>query len=152
MKRSVSGKILSEKEKEKEKKSAEKQSSKKNRFLVTVNVLGSTGPIRFVVDEGESVNKVVSIALKMYARERRLPVLGSDVSDFLLYPANNAGFDALSPTESIGPSGARNFVLCKIQKQPQMTEARSQMIARKGNGSSWKTWLNKSFSFKVLSH
>lgn len=87
----MSGKILSEKEKEKE--SAEKQSSKKNRLLVTVNVLGSTGPIRFVVDEGESVNKVVSIALKMYARERRLPVLGSDVSDFLLYPANNAGFD-----------------------------------------------------------
>ncbi|KAI8534566.1 hypothetical protein RHMOL_Rhmol10G0100200 [Rhododendron molle] len=96
MKRSVSGKILSEKEKEKEKKSAEKQSSKKNRFLVTVNVLGSTGPIRFVVSEEESVKGVVSIALKMYARERRLPVLGSDVSDVLLYPANNAGSDGTS--------------------------------------------------------
>ncbi|KAH7847507.1 hypothetical protein Vadar_026965 [Vaccinium darrowii] len=145
MKRSVSGKILSEKEK---KKSAEKQGAKNNRFLITVNVLGSAGPMRFVVNEEENVKGVIGTALKLYAREKRLPVLGSDVSDFFLYPAN-AGSEALSLTESIGSSGARNFVLSKIQKQPQMTEARS-LIKRKGNGSKLKAWLNKSFSFNVL--
>lgn len=32
-------------------------------------------------------------------------------------------------------------MLCK-----QDPEARSQMIAQKGNDSNWKAWLNKSFS------
>lgn len=86
--------MLAQKEKEK-KKGVEKQSSKKNRFLITVNVLGSAGPIRFVVNEEDNVKGVIDTALKMYAREGRLPVLGSDVSNFLLYPAN-AGSDGMS--------------------------------------------------------
>lgn len=61
------------------------------------------------------------------------------------------GFEALDPTETVGSVGGRNFVLCKKQIHPQMTEARSEMISRKRSGS-WKAWLNKSFSFKVLSH
>jgi len=153
MKGNVSEKMWAQKEKEKEKekkKGTEKQSIKKNRFLITVNVLGSAGPIRFVVNEDDNVKGVIDTALKMYAREGRLPVLGSVVSNFLLYPAN-AGSDALSPSEAIGSTGGRNFVLCKKQKQPHMTETRSEMIA-KGSGSSWKTWLNKSFSFKISSH
>ncbi|KAI8534564.1 hypothetical protein RHMOL_Rhmol10G0099900 [Rhododendron molle] len=149
MNKSVSEKMLAQREKEK-KKGVEKQSSKKNRFLITVNVLGSAGPIRFVVNEEDNVKGVIDTALKMYAREGRLPVLGSDVSNFLLYPAN-AGSDALGPSDSIGSTGGRNFVLCKKQKQPNMTEGRSEMI-EKGSGSSWKTWLNKSFNFKVASH
>ncbi|KAE9448949.1 hypothetical protein C3L33_19152, partial [Rhododendron williamsianum] len=130
--------MSAQKEKEKEKKKGlEKQSSKKNRFLITVNVLGSAGPIRFVVNEEDNVKGVIDTALKMYAREGRLPVLGSDV--------------ALGPSDSIGSTGGRNFVLCKKQKKPNMTEGRSEMI-EKGSGSSWKTWLNKSFNFKVASH
>ncbi|XP_059644289.1 uncharacterized protein At4g22758-like [Cornus florida] len=143
MKGSVSEKMLSQKLK---KKSNENQNVKKNRFLITVNVLGSAGPIRFVVNEGDNVSGVIDTALKLYAREGRLPVLGSDVNNFLLYPAN-AGIDALKPAELIGSSGARNFVMCKKQSHPQMTEARSDMIARKGGGS-WRAW----FSFKILSH
>uniref|UniRef100_A0A5B6YQ78 DUF7054 domain-containing protein n=1 Tax=Davidia involucrata TaxID=16924 RepID=A0A5B6YQ78_DAVIN len=147
MNRSVSEKTLSQKQK---KKNNENQNVKKNRFLITVNVLGSAGPIRFVVNEDDSVSGVIDTALKLYAREGRLPILGSDVNNFLLYPAN-AGLDAMNPSELIGSCQGRTFVLCKKQSHPQMTEARSEMIARKGTGS-WKAWLNKSFSFKIISH
>ncbi|KAL7221636.1 hypothetical protein ACSBR1_023567 [Camellia fascicularis] len=148
MNRSVSEKMLAQKEK---KKNTESQSVKKNRFLITVNVLGSAGPIRFVVNEEDNVSVVIDTALKLYAREGRLPVLGCDVNTFLLYPAN-AGSDALNPSELIGSSGGRNVVMCKKQTQPQMTENRSEMISRKGGSNSWKAWLNKSFSFKISSH
>jgi len=120
-----------------------------NRFLVTVNVLGSAGPLRFVVNENDLVAAVIDTALKSYAREGRLPVLGSDVNDFVLY-CSDAGFDALNPKESIGSHGGRNFVLCKKQRQPQMTDGRSEMIAQK-RGGSWKAWLNKPFSKIILS-
>ncbi|KAF5480000.1 hypothetical protein F2P56_000776 [Juglans regia] len=123
---------------------------KNNRFLITVNVLGSAGPLRFVVYENDLVAGVIDTALKTYAREGRLPVLGSDVNDFILY-CSDAGFDALNPWESIGSRGGRNFVLCKKQRQPQMTEGRSEMIAKK-RSSSWKAWLNKPFGKNILSH
>ncbi|GFZ18886.1 hypothetical protein Acr_27g0006250 [Actinidia rufa] len=83
--KSVHEKLLLEKQK---KKSTESHNLKKNRFLITVNVLGSAGPIRFVVSEEENVAAVIDTALKMYAREGRLPILGSDISNFLLYPVN----------------------------------------------------------------
>ncbi|XP_057431456.1 uncharacterized protein LOC130724278 isoform X1 [Lotus japonicus] len=69
------------------------QKAKTNRFLITINILGSAGPIRFVVNEEKLVSGVIDTALKSYAREGRLPVLGFDASNFLLYRAN-AGFDA----------------------------------------------------------
>ncbi|OAY57161.1 uncharacterized protein At4g22758 [Manihot esculenta] len=142
MKRNVSEKLMLHRQKK-------KGDDKKNRLLITINVLGSAGPIRFVVNEDDSVAGVIDTALKTYSREGRLPVLGSDINNFLLYCAN-AGSDALNPWEAIGSGGGRNFVLCKKQGQPQMTEGRSEMIAHKASG--WKAWLNKSFSFKVLSH
>ncbi|XAR71420.1 hypothetical protein NMG60_11028670 [Bertholletia excelsa] len=142
MKRSVSDKMLSQRQK----KTPTEGASGKNRLLITVNVLGSAGPIRFVGKEDDVVSAVIDTALKLYTREGRLPVLDSDVNNFLLYPAN-AGSDALSPTQSIGSCGVRNFVLCKKQRPLEMTETRPGMVARKGNGK-WKTWLNKSFSFK----
>lgn len=66
-------------------KKSQKSKTTINRFLVSINVLGSAGPIRFVVKEDETVANVIDYALKCYAREGRLPLLGSDSSFFLLY-------------------------------------------------------------------
>ncbi|KAK7285255.1 hypothetical protein RJT34_20019 [Clitoria ternatea] len=121
-----------------------------NRFLVTINILGSAGPIRFVVNEKELVSGVIDTALKCYAREGRLPVLGFDSNNFLLYCAN-AGFDALSPLEPIGSFGARNFVLSKKQVNSSKAEPQSELVSQKSSGG-WKAWLHKSFSLKILSH
>lgn len=59
-----------------------------SRLLISINVMGSPGPIRFVVREDELVGSVIDTALRSYARQGRLPVLGSDPGDFLLYRAN----------------------------------------------------------------
>ncbi|XP_057970513.1 uncharacterized protein At4g22758-like [Malania oleifera] len=147
MKVNVPEKMLSRKKRKKN--NGSQDAKKSSRFLIIINVLGSAGPIRFVVNEDDPVAAVIDTALKSYAREGRLPVLGIDANNFLLYCAN-ASSDALSPWELIGSTGGRNFVLCKKQMQPQMTEGRSEMIARKGSG--WKAWLNKSLSFKISSH
>ena len=48
-------------------------------------ILGLAGSIRFVVNEEELVASVTDTALKSYAREGRLPVLGSNLNDFVLY-------------------------------------------------------------------
>jgi len=56
--------------------------------------MGSSGPVRFVVNEKELVSGVIDISLKSYAREGRLPVLGFNAADFLLYYPN-AGFDGM---------------------------------------------------------
>lgn len=58
---------------------------KGNRILISVTFLGSAGPIRFVANEGDLVAGVIDTALKCYAREGRLPILGSDFNDFLFY-------------------------------------------------------------------
>ncbi|XP_012077791.1 uncharacterized protein At4g22758 [Jatropha curcas] len=152
MKRNAMGeKLMLNRQNSSNKKSIDEKKNKKNRFLISVNVIGSAGPIRFVVKEDDDVSSVIDISLKTYCREGRLPVLGSDANNFLLY-CPKAGFDAMNPWEPIGRSGERNFVLCKKREvPPQMTEARSQMIEHKTLG--WKAWLNKSFiSFKILSH
>ncbi|KAL9680112.1 hypothetical protein QQ045_017989 [Rhodiola kirilowii] len=53
-----------------------------SRILISVNVVGSAGPFRLIVNEDDFVVNVVRSILKIYAREGRLPVLGSD---FLLF-------------------------------------------------------------------
>ncbi|KAK9271992.1 hypothetical protein L1049_002361 [Liquidambar formosana] len=141
---------MSSQKRQKKKNNTDNQTAKNSRFLITITVLGSAGPIRFVVKEDDLVAGVIDTALKSYARGGRLPVLGSDANKFLLYCAN-AGSDALNPLESIGSRGGRNFVLCKKQTHPTMTEGRPEIIGRKGSGS-WKAWLNKSLSFKISSH
>ncbi|XP_027160113.1 uncharacterized protein LOC113763833 [Coffea eugenioides] len=151
LKKSISDKMLLPKPKKKNDEKKNGKNNSNNKFLITINVLGSAGPVRFVVNENDSVSEVIDAALKLYARQDRLPVLGSDVNSFLLYPAN-AGLDALILSESIGLQGVRNFVLCKKQRRPQMTEARSEMISRKRSGSWVKAWFNKSLSSKTLSH
>ncbi|KAK6128548.1 hypothetical protein DH2020_037692 [Rehmannia glutinosa] len=126
-----------------------KKTKSYNRFLITINVFGSPGPIRFVVNGDENVARVIETALKLYAKEKRLPILSSDINSFFLYPAN-AGFDALKPLEEIGSYGVRNFVLCKNHSKQNMTEARSHLIH--GKGSRWRVWFQKSFSLKIISH
>ena len=59
--------------------------AKGNRLLISITVMGSAGPIRFVVNEEELVAAVIDTALKSYAREGRLPVLGTDLNNFMLY-------------------------------------------------------------------
>lgn len=66
-------------------KNKKNHNAKGNRLLISITVLGSAGPIRFVVSEEELVATVIDTALKSYAREGRLPVLGSDLNDFMLY-------------------------------------------------------------------
>ncbi|XP_010264360.1 PREDICTED: uncharacterized protein At4g22758-like [Nelumbo nucifera] len=124
-------------------------SSKGNRLLITVNVLGSAGPLRFLVNEDELVAAVIDTTLKSYAREGRLPVLGSDLNNFRLYSAN-AGTDALSHWETIGSRGGRNFVLFK-KPQRQLEATKGNIIARKGS-SRWKAWLHRSLNLKISSH
>ncbi|GJR91709.1 hypothetical protein Tco_0215720 [Tanacetum coccineum] len=58
---------------------------KNNRLLITVNVVGSSGPLRFLVNEDDKVSNVIDLSLKLYARGDRLPILGSDINNFMLY-------------------------------------------------------------------
>lgn len=130
------------------------QNVKGNRLLISINVLGSAGPIRFIVNEEQLVAAVIDTALKSYAREGRLPILGSDLKDFQLY-CPNAGPDALSPWDTIGSHGARNFTLCKKPQAEKVAEdgksSPEPNIPRKGAGS-WKSWINKSLNLKIYSH
>lgn len=64
------------------------QAGKGNRLLISITVLGSAGPIRFLVNEQDLVASVIDTALKSYAREGRLPVLGSDINNFVLHCPN----------------------------------------------------------------
>ncbi|XLT11716.1 hypothetical protein HN51_057406 [Arachis hypogaea] len=99
-------------------------------------------------------------ALKSYAHEGRLPILGFDPTNFLLYNACFDGMDiyktaltALNPLEAIGSYRVRNFVLCKKQVCSSKAEPNTELISQKSNGGSgWKAWLNKSFELKILSH
>lgn len=62
-----------------------KNTNDDNRLLITVNVVGSSGPLRLVVNEDDKVSTVMDSSLKLYARSGRLPILGSDFKDFMLY-------------------------------------------------------------------
>ncbi|KAE8724558.1 putative ADP-ribosylation factor GTPase-activating protein AGD11-like [Hibiscus syriacus] len=125
---------------------------KGKRILISITVLGSAGPIRFVVNEEELVPSVIDTALKAYAREGRRPVLGSDIDDFFLY-CPSVGSDALNPWETIGSRGARNFILCKKLRSEKMKDdgKPSEAFSRKGSGN-WKAWINKSLNLNISSH
>lgn len=73
-----------------------------NKILIKINVVGSAGPIRFMVNEKTVVAAVIETALKSYAREDRLPVLGTKFSDFFLYTP-------IAGTEGIHFSGFSQF-------------------------------------------
>ncbi|CAM8883889.1 unnamed protein product [Rhodiola kirilowii] len=129
---------------------------KEIRILISINVIGSAGPIRMVVNEQETAANVIDLVLKSYAREGmlRLPVLGSAISKFLLY-CPIAGSDAFSPEETIGRYGVRNFML---GKKPETLlgigndEASSVPETEREGSGSFKAWLNKSLNLKISSH
>ncbi|KAJ8648511.1 hypothetical protein MRB53_001534 [Persea americana] len=139
------------------KKSGQRHQEKCNRFLITVTVLGSTGPLRFIVKEDDLVASVIGTALRSYALQRRYPVLGSDFNNFLLYCAN-AGSEALGAMKPIGSYCCRNFVLCKKQAVDNESSGkedappRTAAVSRKRVGDSWKAWLNRSLKLKITAH
>ncbi|CAH9104909.1 unnamed protein product [Cuscuta epithymum] len=129
---------------------AGKSAGENRRLLVSITVLGSAGPIRFVVNEDDPVAAVIVTALKSYAREGRLPVLGSDANNFVLY-SPNAATEALNPWDRIGSLGVRNFVLSKKPQQERANEDGKQ-TAPKASRSIWRTWFNKTINPKIMSH
>ncbi|NP_001236932.1 uncharacterized protein LOC100499853 [Glycine max] len=131
--------------------SKQKKNQNAKRLLISINVLGSAGPIRFVVNEEELVAAVIDTALKSYAREGRLPVLGNNTTGFVLY-CPHLGSDALSPWERIGSHGVRNFVLFKKPEGVADVDG-STALSRSSTGSgSWKAWFNKSLNLKISTH
>ncbi|GAB2228671.1 hypothetical protein Droror1_Dr00022794 [Drosera rotundifolia] len=147
LKKNISEKMKQKKEEENGY-NDQKANVKSKRFLICVNVLGSAGPLRFLVNDDDRVGGVIDACLKQYAREGRLPILRYSPDNFLLYAAN-AGADALNTWDTIGSSRARNFIMCKKAVQPSMTEGRSEMTKKKGINGKWKAWLNKSLSMKI---
>ncbi|CAF1737150.1 hypothetical protein HID58_086508 [Brassica napus] len=123
--------------------------SKINKFLVSISFIGSAGPIRFVVKEDETVSHVIEYALKCYAGEGRLPLLGSDSSYFLLYCPYCAA-EAFNPCGKIGSIGSRNFVLSK--KSDAQTLGDSVGTTTRKISGRWKAWLNKSLGLMDPSH
>ncbi|RYQ99663.1 hypothetical protein Ahy_B07g087635 [Arachis hypogaea] len=86
---------------------------KSNKILVTINILGSSGPIsnvgliqpnpniRLVVNETDLVSRVIETTLKSYANEERLPLLGFDATNFFLYCPDAAFHVPFSPKSSL---------------------------------------------------
>ncbi|KAL3645121.1 hypothetical protein CASFOL_010301 [Castilleja foliolosa] len=123
------------------------QALKGNRFLISITVLGSPGPIRFVVNEDEPVATVIIRAMKSYAREGRLPVLGSDINNLMLY-SPVAGTEALLPWDTIGTFGVRDFFLCKKPQSEKSIDDRKTYPRHR----SWRLWFNISLNPKISSH
>lgn len=71
------------------KKKKKKNKNNINRILISINIVGSSGPLTMVVNEDDAVCDVIEKSLKSYARQGRLPILGSDVTNFDIYCSND---------------------------------------------------------------
>ncbi|CAN0902852.1 Uncharacterized protein At4g22758 [Linum grandiflorum] len=116
------------------------KNKKSRRFLISVAVRGSVGPIRFVANQNDTVMVVIRACLERYAREGRFPAMGVRFSNFVLYLVRFVL--ALSPGEAIGECGGRYFVLSKKQESPAAAAVigRAEIVG----GSGCKVWLFKS--------
>lgn len=128
-----------------------------NRLLVTINVLGSAGPLRFLASCDDPVQKLIETALKSYAREGRLPVFGHNVKQFELHCANSDYGQALEPYQMIGALGTRNFLLCK--KNESKTQQEEEKVTSRSHHrhhqrtNLWKNLLSTvSLGFGISSH
>ncbi|KAJ7549520.1 hypothetical protein O6H91_07G057200 [Diphasiastrum complanatum] len=99
------------------------KSGKANKLLLTVNVLGNPGPLRFLVYSHDTVKRVIQLALKAYASEGRVPVLGINYKTVELCCANN-DFEALGLNQPAGRLGTRNFLLHKKKQETGNTQER----------------------------
>ncbi|CAK8538115.1 unnamed protein product [Lathyrus sativus] len=111
-----------------------------NRILISITIVGSSGPLTIVVNEDDVVCDVIDKALKFYARQGRLPVLKSDASDYVLHCSNDVS-DALGSNERIGIFRTRKFVLSKNQASSTKTEE----TGSKGRNGKWKLFSFKKF-------
>lgn len=59
-----------------------------NRILISINIVGSSGPLTIVVNEDDVVCDIIDKALKFYTRQGRLPTLKSDASHYVLHCSN----------------------------------------------------------------
>ncbi|BAB08319.1 unnamed protein product [Arabidopsis thaliana] len=84
------------------------------KLLVSVNVLGSVGPIRFLANEDDEVSSVINTTLKAYARQGRIPVLGIEYTQ-----------------EKIGSMDVTNSLLC--MKEPRPLEKVQRKIESKAS-------------------
>ncbi|GLJ26506.1 hypothetical protein SUGI_0512550 [Cryptomeria japonica] len=126
-----------------------------NRLLVTINVLGSAGPLRFLASSDDPVQKLIETALKSYAREGRLPVFGHNAKQFELHCANSGYGQALEPSQITGALGTRNFLLCKKNdsKLEQEEEKVTSASHHHQKTNLWKNWLSTmSSGFGISSH
>ncbi|CAN6445470.1 unnamed protein product [Victoria cruziana] len=101
-----------------------------NRLLVMIYVMGSAGPLKIVVKEEDTVGEVVAVALKLYAREGRLPALGCKASKFELH-CSHSGSGALDESKRIGACGSRNFLMCKKSQENNVDDPRDGRKLRK---------------------
>ncbi|XP_028769879.1 uncharacterized protein LOC114727347 [Neltuma alba] len=133
-------------------KNSEKQKQKRKvnrrRMPIKVNIVGSSGALRLVVNEDDVVSDVIHAALKSYARLGRLPLLGSDANHFLLY-SSSVTFDVWSPTETIGSCGFRDFVLRKkAVKETRGFQIKDETNNKQNRGWNSKKW-NSCFTTKA---
>ncbi|XP_024528380.1 uncharacterized protein LOC112345565 [Selaginella moellendorffii] len=89
-----------------------------SKILVTITILGSSGPLRSIADINTTVEQVVETALRAYAAQGRLPVLGSNAKLFDLY-CNDGEFTALKPSQRLGALSCRHFLLHKTNQCDQ---------------------------------
>ncbi|GLJ46672.1 hypothetical protein SUGI_0983650 [Cryptomeria japonica] len=88
----------------------------RNRMLITVNMMRSSVTLKLVVNANDSIEGVVENALKCYARQGYLPLLGLDSKRFRLYSAIDSS-QALEACQYIGDCGSWNFVMSVKQMQ-----------------------------------
>ena len=125
---------------------------KDNRFLISINVLGSVGLIRFIVNKDEHAATVIDTTLKSYACEGRLPILDSNLNNSSIAPMPNQMLwicGRLLAVMVVGMSCCVKSHNCR--KTIEVGVERRAGMPRKGSGS-WKAWTNKSLNLKISSH
>ncbi|CAI9757150.1 unnamed protein product [Fraxinus pennsylvanica] len=119
------------------------QVGKGNHFPINIMVLGSAGPIRFVVNDEELVTAVIDTDLNSYAREGRLLVLGSDFNNLVLY-CPLAKIDEVS-----GETVTVAVAVEMVPSSPKNTETASEKINEKNDNFNIKDSGDKDVDFIV---
>ncbi|KAI9100188.1 hypothetical protein K1719_024406 [Acacia pycnantha] len=116
---------------------------KNNLVLITIAVVGCAGNFRFVVKQEDLVLDVIQKTLKSYARQGRLPQLGSNAEDFDLC-SRDPPYSCLSLTKTIESYGGSHFIL----KRNTNVGLKGEKL--KSESFNWKSLLSKgNFRFVV---